>query len=48
MLKANIKEYIYQVLDKLSEKYKTELKTAKTENRICATIKKLTDERDKR
>ena len=46
MLKMGMKEYIYQLLDKLSEKYKTEHKRAKLESEVREKIALLTIERD--
>jgi len=48
MLKTSIKEYIYQVLDKLSEKYQTEIKNTKLETAVKNKINKLTANRDKK
>ena len=46
MLKIGIKEYIYQALDRLSDKYKTEYKNARLETEVKYKIDRLSQERD--
>ena len=46
MLKMGMKEYIYHLLDKLSDQYKTELKKAKFEAEVREKIGLLTMQHD--